>query len=258
MGAAAPDSVNRASRFRGEDDFYKTPPDAVWPLLSAADIPATFWEPACGDGAIAKVAEAAGHDVIASNLIDYGFGDAPVDFLATTELRAPCILTNPPFSLADEFLEHAWALGASDVFMLLRTKFVEGARRYDRIHRRIPMRSIYQFVERVKFYSASAPIEDQPGWNTEAFAWFHWQRGYAGKPELNWIRKTAQIEMFEHPTPPPSHGVSGAPDRPAMLAGAGIGSPQGVVTRAGNRGKSGQGTVSAKAVPESETTEAAD
>ena len=120
MSRAKPGSVNRASKFRGEDDYYKTPPDAVWPLLSTGHIPQHFWECACGDGAISRIAVQAGHDVVSTNLIDYGYGEAPVDFLKTEERRSDTILTNPPFSLADEFLEHAWALGVNDVFMLLR------------------------------------------------------------------------------------------------------------------------------------------
>jgi len=33
-----------------------------------------IWEPACGDGAISRVLEAAGYQVISTDLIDRGYG----------------------------------------------------------------------------------------------------------------------------------------------------------------------------------------
>jgi hypothetical protein len=62
----------------------RTPPEAVWALLAAEDLPAAIWEPACGPGAIARVLRAAGHRVVATDLVDYGSPDqnaARIDFL---------------------------------------------------------------------------------------------------------------------------------------------------------------------------------
>ena len=40
---------------RPEDDFYPTPPNAVYALLGAERFCGVVWEPACGDGAISKI-----------------------------------------------------------------------------------------------------------------------------------------------------------------------------------------------------------
>jgi adenine-specific DNA methylase len=74
---------------RQKDDWYPTPPSATAALLSREKFGKTIWEPAAGDGAIAKVCEKAGYDVVASDLNDYGYMDAlaNVDFLMEPERR---------------------------------------------------------------------------------------------------------------------------------------------------------------------------
>jgi hypothetical protein len=54
------------------DDLYETPPVAVEALLRVEKIPHRVWEPACGPGNIVKVLRTAGHEVLASDLVDYG------------------------------------------------------------------------------------------------------------------------------------------------------------------------------------------
>ena len=66
-------------------------------MLAHETFDGPIWEPACGDGAIARVLERAGHRVIATDLIDRGYGEAGVDFLTTAEPRARHIVTNPPY-----------------------------------------------------------------------------------------------------------------------------------------------------------------
>ena len=54
------------------DDLYETPPVAVEALLRVEHLPRRIWEPACGPGAIVRVLRAHGHEVLASDLVDYG------------------------------------------------------------------------------------------------------------------------------------------------------------------------------------------
>ena len=55
-----------------------------------------IWEPACGDGAMSRILEAAGHTVISTDLVDRGYGRGGHDFLADHETMADHIVTNPP------------------------------------------------------------------------------------------------------------------------------------------------------------------
>ena len=114
-------------------DLYETPDVAVEALLRVEHLPARIWEPACGPGRIVRVLRAHGHEVHASDLIDYGTDPTAHygrNFLA--EQEAPegyeCILTNPPYQLAEEFVAHALKL-CPRVIMLLRTAFLESDRR---------------------------------------------------------------------------------------------------------------------------------
>lgn len=88
------------------NEFYPTPPEATRALLSVETFDGSIWEPACGEGAIAKELHVAGHNVVSTDLIDYGFGISGVDFLKEIRPRARHIVTNPPYGsgLADAFI----------------------------------------------------------------------------------------------------------------------------------------------------------
>lgn len=93
-------------------NFYPTPPAATRALLSVETFDDVIWEPACGQGHIAKVLLDAGHDVVATDLNQWGFGAAPVNFLDERRPRAKHIITNPPYGsgLADDFVDRACAM----------------------------------------------------------------------------------------------------------------------------------------------------
>jgi hypothetical protein len=95
---------------RREHDFYPTEPEATLALLAKerSHIAAhpVVWEPACGDGAMAKLLPG---KVIATDLVDRGYGEPGCDFIKQPR-RAGAIVTNPPFKLAKAFIEHAFIL----------------------------------------------------------------------------------------------------------------------------------------------------
>jgi len=112
-------------------DLYSTPAVAVEALLRVEQFPHRVWEPAAGRGAIVEALRSAGHEVYASDLIDYGYPlHSSRDFLL--EPDAPegteAIVTNPPFQHAEEFVGHALELSPL-VIMLLRLAFMESERR---------------------------------------------------------------------------------------------------------------------------------
>ena len=109
---------------RAELDFYPTPFEATWALLSVERFQGPIWEPACGDGAIATVLAAAGYEVVATDLVDRGYGEGGINFLSETTNRACTILTNPTYAqgLPSAFIRHAIALAhplGGSVAMLL-------------------------------------------------------------------------------------------------------------------------------------------
>lgn len=75
---------NAAVSEREENDYYATDPRAVEMLLERESFSPCIWEPACGEGHIARELERAGYTVYASDLIDRGYG-AVRDFLEERE-----------------------------------------------------------------------------------------------------------------------------------------------------------------------------
>jgi hypothetical protein len=168
----------------------RPPAVAVEALLRVLELPAgAIWEPACGRSAIANVLRAYGHRVVCTDLIDYGTDPNAiygVDFLKTTELPdgVGCILTNPPFKLINNFIDHALQL-CPNVIMLARLALLESERRSSVLEGR-GLRRVFVFRKRL-------PMMHRDGWqgkrgnNGMAFCWVQWQRGYRADPVLRRI-----------------------------------------------------------------------
>ena len=114
---------------RREMDFYPTPPEVTVALvrflrerylMTDAD---TVWEPACGDGAMVRALRSEGLTVTASD-IQNGFDFLDPDF----ELDGRWIITNPPFSLAEQFIVRAASLHRPFA-LLLKSQYWHSAKR---------------------------------------------------------------------------------------------------------------------------------
>src|SRR5579885_2293597 len=91
--------LHRRAATLGESGFARRPLDAYFTepwctealLGSRVKLPLRILEPACGDGAIVRVLRAAGHQVVASDVADYGLEGAFLrDFLTVgRESTAP-------------------------------------------------------------------------------------------------------------------------------------------------------------------------
>lgn len=165
-------------------DFYPTPAWATRALLESETFEGDVWECACGDGAMAKVIEEAGHTVHGSDLYDRGYGEAGVDFLQA-DWCADNIITNPPFNAAEGFARTGVRLARKKFALLLRLAFLEGANRAKTIFAETPPSRVWVFSERITFYPAGAV---QGGSGTTAYAWFVWDKSYSGSTELKWLK----------------------------------------------------------------------
>jgi len=178
--AQTDDPVNRE-----KDDFYPTHPCATKALLSVERFGSRIWEPACGEGDMSRVLIEAGHEVISHDLVDRGFGVPRRDFLMERELVAPDIVTNPPFKLALQFCQHALDLKAVKIAMFLRLAFLEGLERKAFFERHPPAR-VWVMSRRVPMQRGRLSQEgDRNG--VMAFAWFVWERGCLGRPEIGFL-----------------------------------------------------------------------
>ena len=87
---------------RVSQDFYRTPSWVTEALLKHVTLRGPVWEPCCGDGAMASVLAERGHQVVASDLVDRGYGETGVDFYDCSAFPAGCaaLVTNPPYGEA--------------------------------------------------------------------------------------------------------------------------------------------------------------
>jgi len=92
-------------------DLYETPHSvttALWPSLPR--IPTKIWEPAAGNGKMVEVLKTWGCEVFASD-IEERPNAIQGDFLQMDRPEGvEAIVTNPPFGLATEFIEHSLRL----------------------------------------------------------------------------------------------------------------------------------------------------
>jgi len=228
--AVGTDSAPAAER---GDNLYETPPEAVRALLSLTRFSPTVWEPACGKGAISRMLEDAGYEVILSDLRDYGthnrHGEVQEvgDFLATARregkadgivgpwlgaLAAPVnvdIVTNPPYgSSLNAFVAHALRVHRPRrMALLLNLNFLAGFDDPDRCYAmdECPPATVYVFTRRL-------PMMHRDGWDgPEASsrmntAWFVWELDEAtdtydagGKRDTTLLR--VDWKVFENSKP---------------------------------------------------------
>jgi len=170
---------------RQKDDFYPTPKEAIDALIKVENLPKDIWEPACGNGAISKPLISAGHNVISTDLNDYGYGKTGIDFLMEFKPLAPAVVTNPPYKMANEFIIKCMDMKLPYFAMLLRLAFLEGKQRRQDIYNRQPPARVHVFSERLTMWRGD---EEQPEGSSGfiAFAWFVWEQGKT-ETRLDWI-----------------------------------------------------------------------
>lgn len=181
---------NHSEHDRADNDYYATEPKAMELLLEVEKFSHRIWEPACGEGHLSKVLEKHGYEVISTDLVYRGFGQAQsVDFLKLNK-DANCfdgdIITNPPYKYAQAFIEKALDLvnDGQKVAMFLKLTFLETKAR-KKLFTAHPPKVVYVSSGRLK----CALMGDfaKGGRGAMAYAWFLWQKGYKGDTVVKWI-----------------------------------------------------------------------
>lgn len=189
--------------FRIPNEFYPTPPEATRALLFVEQFDGPIWEPACGDGRIAKVLTEHGHDVVSTDLHAYGAGVANVDFLKEASSRGKHIVTNPPYGsgLADAFVRQALLLTretGGKVAMLLNLASLCHPGRTAKWQKTPPAR-IYAIDDVVCW------PEDRYGpapnyFKRHRYCWAVWTHDHNGPPQFWWLSsadfKRPRTSMF--------------------------------------------------------------
>ncbi|MBX7496783.1 hypothetical protein K3172_13030 [Qipengyuania sp. 6B39] len=166
----------RAEPHDSLDDF-PTPPWATralceWLKARGEDLEQfTCREPAANRGHMVAPLREYFASVEASDVHDYGAGFPVRDYLFGPQERVHYTITNPPFRLAEQFIDAAAKSSEFGFAMLVRSAFLESVGRFQRLFSKNPPSHILQFTERVVIHKGCLAPE---GSTATAYAWLVW------------------------------------------------------------------------------------
>lgn len=189
-------SCNNVEGKRRESDFYETPYSLTRLFLDTGEFSSceSTLEPACGGGAITKV------------LGEYGFMDVTAfdlqtgqDFLTYGGTHEQ-LITNPPYSLAFEFIQHAKRITTKKIAMLLPLSYLHGKRRFDEIwqDQSFPLRRVYIFT---RYPHLGGALREDGKFETGmmVYCWMVWEKNTEGwspisyRPVIHWLDNDAYV-----------------------------------------------------------------
>jgi hypothetical protein len=166
---------------RNERDSYETPEWVTKAVLP--HLPRRFckiWEPAAGSLKMVRALYDGGCDVVGTDIA------SGTDFLRDNR-RTEAVVTNPPYALAREFIEHALALTAPTrgyVAMLLRMDYDHAKTRAHLFSEEPAFAKKLVLTRRIVWFEG--PQKAAPSFN---HAWFVWDWLHRGPPIIVYDRQ---------------------------------------------------------------------
>lgn len=177
---------------RQKDDFYATDPKATKMCLKELEkyydtSLMNIWEPAAGMGHISNLLKEEGINVVKeSDLVDRGIGATIENFLETKDMgNADCIFTNPPYKIAEDFLNHFIEISdKGDLYVFLgRIQFLEGSKRR-KIFDENPPKYVFVHSKRINCWKDGKEVKES---SAMCYAWFVFEKGYKGDTIIKWL-----------------------------------------------------------------------
>jgi len=172
-------------------EHFITPEWAIKRVLEKEILTRDVIDPCVGTGVLAIHAARAGYDLLCYDIHDWGYPFTSVEnFLQIPPERLgpnATVLMNPPFSLATQFVEKSFELGARKIVMFQRWAFKESAKRRP-FFEKYPMARQYLLCDRAECWRYDLPVNEKgkhfdPETGKEmsstptAHGWFVWERG---------------------------------------------------------------------------------
>jgi hypothetical protein len=174
---------------RKKSDFYETPYSITKHLLDREDFHFNLkvCEPACGNNAIVKMLETKWEK---NNITSY---DIEKNFL-NDEQQYDYIITNPPFSIAQDFIKHAKKLAKIKFAFLLPLSYLHGKKRYDEVYtdKTYGLEKVYVFT---RYPMLGDALRDDGKYRTGmmVYAWYIFTREYSASPKIEWIDNNKDV-----------------------------------------------------------------
>ena len=173
---------------REANDYYSTDASAITLLhkhnLLDTDVP--YWETAVGGGRLAKELKRLGYNVTKeTDLFDRGYGDVGIDFLKCDEVFEGNLITNPPYSMINDWIVKSIELASNKSYIFCRIQTIETINRYKRIFRDDPPVLICPFVKRINCYRNDDTSFKQ---SAVCYSWFIWDnKDDIGETKVKWL-----------------------------------------------------------------------
>lgn len=122
---------------RNPRDFYPTPSSITEVLLKNLGWKTQpVWEPCCGDGRLGLELSFAGYHPIMHDI------ESGHDFFDWREAQASALLTNPPFRVMREFIDHAFDIGVERMALVCGERLWACRKGSEQMQRHRPSRFI--------------------------------------------------------------------------------------------------------------------
>lgn len=174
-------------------DFYSTPKSLVWvakDIIESEFAGCGILEPCYGEGAISSILKKWGHEVDEHDLYKDG------ENYLKSGCNALYVITNPPFSLWNEFLLKAKS-HAQKIMLIGRLNYLGTQNRFKKGFWD-NLKCIYPFSRYVDYQT---PYRDDGLFHVGCMAtgWFLWDMSYFGKPKVEIIdvQKYAKLGNFD-------------------------------------------------------------
>lgn len=186
------------------DDLYVTLPEhtaAFFDVMARAGEPVfnpghLVWEPCAGRGDIARYVESQGFNVWATDLNrwhPWGYGIAGVNILQTDFTGCHNLITNPPFGILNDILRHILPQlpNGARVSMLVRLASIETQERVAILKKYGGLKLVMPYAYRIGCPKVNKQtgelLTSKRDSSAVAYTWLHWQKGYTGRPQIEWI-----------------------------------------------------------------------
>lgn len=183
-------------------DYFPTPPWATRAMLYEVLISRqNFWfplaemsalDPCCGGGHMVVPLREVFNQVEFADVHDWGFHPPIRDFTFETSFSLESdgrivpdwIFCNPPFNIAQIFLDRALNIARTGVAFFVRVSWLSGQERYNVIYRDNPPSYVVHFAERVSLMEG---VWDPDLSSATDYVWLAWVKGMPPQPPI-WLR----------------------------------------------------------------------
>jgi hypothetical protein len=174
-------------------DDFPTPPWSTralceWLEANVGDLSGLcVREPAANRGYMVRPLSEYFANVEASDVHDYGAGYPVQDYLfGFLPEQTNWTITNPPFRLAEQFIQRALETSDRGVAMIVRSAFLEGKARFENLFSNTPPHYVLQFVERAPMCKGKV---DPKVSSATSYSWLVWLTDEIEKADtrLRWI-----------------------------------------------------------------------